>query len=293
MKLASFIPLPVVALTVLLGLPNRGSAQILLTADNFAILSGTGSVSNTGSSIVNGNVGSSTSVSGFPPGIITVNGSPATPITGGPTLQAELDLIKAENGLSAMASTASETGTDLGGLTLLPGVYTFTGAAALNGILTLNANNQSNAVWVFQIGTSLVTGLNSAVILENAPGSGSSAGIYWDAQSAITIGASSTILGNYLAGTSITFAGNDDGLGGRLLSQAAVTISSASNLDSTGDPGADGYDHGLTYNGSGQVVPSASIAVPEPAAFLWLAPLSAIGFAFWRRRQVVASPLAV
>jgi len=292
MKIHFSLFTPVLAFTLLLGIPTTGTAQILLTADNFALLSGTGSVSNTGSSIIDGNVGSSTSVSGFPPGTIIVNNLPTTPITGGPSVQAELDLIKAENGLLAMASTASESGTDLGGLTLLPGVYTFTGAAALDGTLTLNANNQSNAVWVFQIGTSLVTSGSSAVILENAPGSGSTAGIYWDAKSAITIGSGSTVLGNYLAGTSITFDGGDNGLGGRLLSQAAVTITTASNLNSTGDPGADGYDHGLTYNGGGQVVAS-SIAVPEPAAFLWLAPLCAIGFAFWRRRQMAASPLAV
>jgi len=291
MKFQSLLPFPILALAILLGLSNRGSAQILQTADNFAILSGSGSVSNTGNTQIDGNVGSSTSVSGFPPGIITVNGSPATPITGGSTLQAELDLIKAENGLSAMASTATETGVDLGGLILKPGVYTFADVATLNGILTLDANNQSNAVWVFQIGSSLNTSLNSAVVLENAPGGGSSAGIYWDAMAAITIGAGSTTLGNYLAGTSITLNGNDSGMGGRLLSQAAVTISSASTLNSTGDPGVDGYDHGLMYNGSGQVVPALSASVPEPAAFLWLAPLGALGIAFWRRRQTVMGPL--
>jgi len=290
MKIQFFLPLPIVALAVLLGLPNRGSAQILLTADNFALLGGTGSVVNTGSTLITGNVGSSTSVTGFPPGIITVNGSPALPITGGPTTQAELDLIKAENGLAGMASTATKTGTDLGGTTLLPGVYTYAAAASLNGVLTLDGNNQSNPVWVFQIGTSLTTSSSSGVILINAPGSGSSAGIYWDAQSAITIGAGSTILGNYLAGTSISLLGNDNGMGGRFLAQSAVSISSASNLNSTGDTGADGYDHGLTYNGSGQVVPS--VAVPEPAAFLWLAPLGAMGFALSRRRSVTNKSVA-
>jgi len=290
MKIQSFLSWPIAGLALLLGFPSSGSAQILLTADNFAILSGTGSVVNTGSTLINGNVGSSTSVTGFPPGIITVNGSPTTPITGGPTIQAELDLIKAANGLSAMASTVNETGTDLGGVTLLPGVYTFSGAAALDGTVTLNANNQNNAVWVFQIGTALTTSLNSAVILENAPGSGSNAGIYWDAKTAITIGADSTVLGNYLAGSSIVFDGNDSGLGGRILAQAGVSISSASNLNSTGDPGADGYDHGLMYNGSGQVVPSVS--VPEPATFLWLAPLGALGFTFWRRRSVAVESVA-
>jgi hypothetical protein len=90
-------------------------------------------------------------------------------------------------------------------------------------------------------------------------------------------------LGNYLAGTSITFDGNDNGnLGSRLLAQAAVTISTASSLNSTGDASQDGYDAALMYIGGGQVGPS--IVVPEPVAFLWLAPLGAMGYALWRRR---------
>jgi hypothetical protein len=266
--------------------PATGSAQILLSAGNFALLGGT-AVSNSGSSIINGNIGAGAAngVSGFPPGVDTGTIYEADSTTN----QAGLDLIKAANGLAGMPSTQTETGTDLGGLTLLPGVYTFAGTAALDGILTLNANNETNAVWVFQIGTSLTTSLNSAVVLENAPGSGSSAGIYWDAQAAITIGAGSTILGNYLAGTSVTFDGTDSGLGGRLLAQAGVSIATASQLNSTGDPGSDGYDHGLTYNGN-QVVPA--ISVPEPAAFLWLVPLSAMGLAFWRRRTVANKVVA-
>ena len=284
MKIQSFLTFPVVAFSALLGFSATTSAQILLSADNFAVLGGTGSVTNAGTTAITGNVGSSTSVTGFPPGTITVNGSPATPITGGPTVQAQLDLIKAENGLSGMASTANESGTDLGGLTLLPGVYTFDTAAALDGTLTLNANNQSNAVWVFQINTALTTGISSAVILENALNGGSGDGIYWDAKTAITIGTNSSTLGNYLAGTSITLNGNDSGIGGRYLAQAGVTITTASSLNSTGDAGHDGYDAGLMYNGTGQVVPS--VAVPEPAAFLWLAPLAAMGLALCRPRSV-------
>jgi len=286
MNIQFFRYLPIVAITTLLALPATGSAQILLSSGNFALLAGT-ALSNSGSSVITGNIGANAAngVTGFPPG--TATGT--TYVDDTTTAQAGLDLITAANGLSGMASTATESGTDLSGLTLLPGVYTFADAAALDGTLTLNANNETNAVWVFQIGTSLTTSLDSAVILEGAPNAGAGVGIYWDAKAGITIGADSTILGNYLAGTSITFDGTDSGLGGRLLAQAGVTISTASALNSTGDPGADGYDAGLMYNGSGQVVPE--ISVPEPAAFLWLCPLGAMGFALWRRRQVVVTPV--
>jgi hypothetical protein len=282
-KIQFYLPWPIAALAMLLGLPTSGSAQILQTADDFAILSGTGNVTNTGSTVIDGNVGSSTTVSGFPPGTITVDGSPAMPIIGGTTQQAESDLIEAAHGLSGMAPTVDETGIDLGDQALLPGVYFFASTAQLTGVLTLNANGQSNAYWVFQITSSLTTSSDSAVVLENAPDSGSGVGIYWDAKAAITIGTDSTILGNYLAGTSITFDGNDNGnLGSRLLAQAAVTISTASSLNSTGDASQDGYDAALMYIGGGQVGPS--IVVPEPVAFLWLAPLGAMGYALWRRR---------
>jgi hypothetical protein len=280
MKNQTVLFLPMVALTALLCAPTRGSAQILLSAGNYALLGGT-AVSNSGSTIITGNIGANAAngVTGFPPGVVTGT----IDVANAATNQAELDLIKAANGLAGMPSTATETGTDLGGLTLQPGVYTFATTASLDGILTLNAMGENNPVWVFQIGTSLTAAANSAVILENAPGSGNTAGIYWDAQTAITIGAGSTVLGNYLAGTSITFDGSDSGQGGRLLAQAGVSISTASVFNSKGDTGGDGYDASLMYNPQGQVVPET---VPEPAAFLWLAPLGAMGWALWRRRLV-------
>ena len=56
-----------------------------------------------------------------------------------------------------MTPTDNLTGTDLGNLILLPGVYFFATTAALTGNLTLNANDENNAFWVFQIGTTLTT----------------------------------------------------------------------------------------------------------------------------------------
>jgi len=285
MNIKSLLSVPIIAFAMLLGLPTTGSAQILMSAGNFTLLGGT-VVSNSGSSLITGNVGTDAAngVTGFPPGVITgtIYEADAT------TNQANLDLIQAAMGLSNMTSTQTETGIDLGGQILMPGVYTFSDAASLDGTLTLDANNEPNAVWVFQIGSSLTTAGLSTVVLENTVNNGSGVGIYWDAAAAITIGANNTMLGNYLAGTSITLDGADSNLGGRLLAEAAVTIATTSNLNATGDPGADGYDNGLMYNGSGQVV--SEIAVPEPAAFLWLAPLGAMGFAFWRRRLVLNQP---
>ncbi len=239
--------------------------------------------------IINGNVGggAAASVTGFPPGVVS-NGT--IYIDDPTTYQANLDLIQAAAGLAGMASTANETGTDLGTLILPPGVYTFASTAALDGTLTLNAKGESNAVWVFQIGTTLIASQNSAVVIENlGPGGGSGDGIFWNAGTGITIGPDSTILGNYLAGTSITFGGTTSG-NGRALARAAVTLDDTNILDPDGGPpeGND-WDGGVMYNANGQVVP---FIIPEPAALLWLMPLGALGLVLWRRQLVAKRKIA-
>src|SRR5580700_1930105 len=91
---------------------------------SFAILGGS-AITNTGSSVITGNVGLSpgTAITGFPPGIVVppsaIFNSDATAI------QAQIDLFNLYNNLSAMPSTHDLTGQNLGGLTLTPGVYSF------------------------------------------------------------------------------------------------------------------------------------------------------------------------
>ncbi len=169
----------------------------------------------------------------------------------------------------------------------------------------LNANNETNAVWVFQIGTSLTTsgtadvaGASSVTLINTGPGGGSGDGIFWVTQAGITIGAGSTVLGNYLAGTSISDDGAGGGSGGvRFLAQAGLTVAAPagvappSQFNSTGGPNGSDWAGGLVYNQSGAVVPTP---VPEPAAFLWLVPLGAMGLVLYRRsRQNAAAKLAV
>jgi len=292
MKIHNLISLPVVALVALFGLPASGSAQtILLTADSFAVLAGTAvtSTGTVGTVITNGNVGANAGISGFPPGVIT---PPSMEILGGPVVgQALIDLNTAQVGLAGMPSNTTLTNVDMGGLTLIPGVYTFAAQASQTGALTLNAQGKNNVFWVFQIGTSLTTSLGSTVNIIN-PGTngGSDDGVFWDAETGgITIGASSTMLGNYLAHTSITYSGTTNASGGvRSLAEAGVTLDQ-NIVNPMGGPGGSGYTGGLKYNQSGAVVP-----IPEPAAFLWLAPLGAFGLVLWRRRGrgVVNGPAA-
>lgn len=247
-----------IAVTALfLGASLVGSAQsILRTAGDFTLLGGTAITSTgvVGTTIRNGNVGLSpgatSGITGFPPAVI-VNG--AIVATGGVTDQARLDLIRASVGLAGMASNANMSTVDLGGKTLAPGVYTFTGAASQTGALVLDAQGQNSVAWVFQIGTAFTSSINSTVTFINlGSNGGSDLGVFWNAGSAVNIGANNQLVGNYLAGTSIVLGGLTAG-NGRALALAGVSLDT-NTVNAHGGPGGADYTGGLRYAPSGAVV---------------------------------------
>jgi autotransporter-associated beta strand protein len=265
MNIKQLIPLPVVALAAMYCAPAAGFAQsVLLTAGNFALLGGTAitSTGTTGTNIITGNVGLSpgatSGITGFPPAVITGGG--AIIATGAVTAQARLDLITASVALARMPSNVNMSNVNLGGTTLAPGVYTFNGAADLTGALVLDAKGQNGVAWVFQIGTSLTTAINASVKFVNlGSNGGSDLGVFWDAGSAITIGANNTIAGNYLAGTSITFGSVTSG-GARALALAGISLDN-NTVNAKGGPAGGDLSGGLVYSASG-----AAVALPGSAA---------------------------
>src|ERR1700680_196436 len=135
------------------------------TADPFAVLAGT-TVTNTGPTTVHGSLGVSpgTAVTGFPPGAVsggTIHAADAV------AMQAQSDLTTAYNVAAGESCGTNLTGQDLGGLTLTPGVYCFATSAQLTGTLTLNAQGNANAQFVFQIGSTLTTASGSSVQVIN------------------------------------------------------------------------------------------------------------------------------
>jgi hypothetical protein len=263
MKIKRLILRPFAAFAVLLLVPASGFAEsILLSAGKFTLFGGTGITSSgvAGTVIKNGNVGLSpgptAGITGFPPAVIQ-NG--AIIATGPVTAQARLDVIKAQVGLAGMAPNANMSTVDLGGKTLASGVYKFNSSASLNGALVLDGQGKNNAFWVFQIGTALTTAINSTVTIIN-PGSngGRDYGIFWSCGSAINIGGSNQIAGNYLAGTSITF-GSGSTRGGRALALAAVSLDD-NQIDAFGGPGGSDWSGGLMFDRSGAVVPFARLS---------------------------------
>jgi hypothetical protein len=249
------------SLALLIAAPPS-SASILLSAGDFTLLGGT-AITGTGVAgtvIRNGNVGLSpgatTGITGFPPAVIQKG---AIIATGPATRQARLDLNKAQVGLAGMPSDKILSNVDLAGKTLRPGVYTFSDSASLTGALVLDARGRNGAFWVFQIGTELITAVNSSVtVINTGSNGGRDCGIFWNAGSAITIGANNRIAGNYLAGTSITIGGMSSG-GGRALARAGVSLDN-NQIDSKGGPGGTDWSGGLKYNASGAVVPHSHLA---------------------------------
>jgi Ice-binding-like len=193
---------------------NSVTRPLLGTASSFAVL-GASTVTNTGPSVLNGNLGVSpgSAITGFPPG--TVYGS--THKNDGVALQAQKDVKTAYNTIVQQFCPHDMTGQDLGGKTLVSGVYCFSSSAQLTGHLTLSGNG----LYIFQIGSTLTTGSNSSVKLESGTGA---CNVFWQVGSSATVGTDTDFVGNILALTSITANHGATFNGGLYARSGAVTL---------------------------------------------------------------------
>ena len=215
------IPLVLASAVFLSAQANASAIAVNLgVADGFAVL-GAAAVTNTGPTTIHGSLGVSpgTSITGFPPGTVTGGTVHATDAV---AAQAQADLTTAYNFAASEAVDAVLTGQDLGGLTLLPGVYFFASTAQLTGTLTLNGLGNPNSVFVFQIGSSLTTASASSVAFING-GNGDS--VFWQVGSSATLGTTTAFAGNILALASITLnTGATIECGRALARTGAVTL---------------------------------------------------------------------
>jgi hypothetical protein len=248
--------------------PSQALAQnvSLGSSSNFAVL-GASTVTNTGPTVVTGDVGlwPGTSITGFPPG--TVIG--ATHQTDAVAQQAQSDLTTAYNDAAGRPCGTTLTGQDLGSVgTLGPGVYCFATSAQLTGTLPLSGAG----VYIFKIGSTLTTASNSSVTLSNGA---SACGVWWQVGSSATLGTTTSLAGNILALASITL-NTGANLNGRALARtAAVTLDSNNITACSGGP-------------SPPVPPPASslVGIPSlgPAALAFLA-IALAGIAFMALRR--------
>ena len=147
-------------------------------AGSFGVLAGS-AVTNTGNTLIFGNLGLTpgSAVTGFPPGIVVPPG--IEDVDNGPAIAAQNALTMAYDSAMGQPCTTNLTGSDLGGLTLTPGVYCFNSSAQLTGTLTLNAEGDPNAQFVFQIGSTLTTASSSMVDFINTSGGLPDPNLFW------------------------------------------------------------------------------------------------------------------
>jgi type VI secretion system secreted protein VgrG len=176
----------------------------LASAANFNIL-GASTVTNTGLTVVSGgNLGlyPGTSVTGFPPGTFV---APAVEhVTDAVAQQAQADATTAYNYFAGLPSTGSLPA-QLAGLTFTPGVYAQASAVNLASgqSVTLDAQGNSAATFVFQIGSALTLVSGSSVILKNGA---QPRNIVWQVGSSATIGTTAIMFGDVIALASVTLA---------------------------------------------------------------------------------------
>jgi hypothetical protein len=222
-------------LTLVGGASAAATPVPLATTTTFGVLAG-GGITNTGAVTVNGDIGTFATTTETGPGPLTLNG--VDHAGDAVTQQAKLDLVTAYLNAQAQGPTMPIVA-DLGGQTLVAGVYNSASAVGLTGNLILDGANDPNSVFVFQAGSSLTTATNSSITLIRGA---QSCNVFWQVGTDATLNGTSFV-GTVLALNSITAGGGS--FNGRLLAQiAAVTL-----------------DAGTTIT-----VPSCTVAPPAPPA---------------------------
>lgn len=251
-RLSAIVPLAAIVLNA-----SAAAAQSPLgSAQSFAVL-GASTVTNTGLTIITGDVGVSpgTAITGFPPGIVsggTIHAGDAV------AAGAHSDAVLAYDGLVALTCGTNLSGQDLGGLTLTPGVYCFDSSAQLTGTLNLVGGGP----WIFKIGSTLTTASGSSVLV-NGGQDCNGANVFWQVTSSATLGTGTQFVGNILALISITLTTSANVSGSALALTAAVTMDT--NQISVCSSGGAPFPHGaIKVTGGGQIpVPNPDNAAPN------------------------------
>jgi hypothetical protein len=229
------------------------------TAASYSVLAGTG-VTNTGAAtVLAGDLGLSPSgvIAGFPPGstLGTVHDKDAA------AEQAQEDRQAAYDDAAGQTSTAAFAG-DQAGAILKPGVYTSGAAITNTGTMTLDADGDSSAVFVFQIGAAFSSAAASKIVVTDGALANN---VYWQVLGAVSFGAGAKVVGTFLGAAAISF-GEGASIKGRALTPATVGLANSPFAISKDDLTApvvtiDGGDASSTND----TTPTISGTTDEPA----------------------------
>lgn len=193
------------------------------STESYAVLAYS-TITNTGSTVISGSAGGNigvstgTSVTGFPPGTVSDG---TIHLNDADAIKAQTDLVTAYNDAAGRTVTSDLTGKDLGGLTLTSGVYHFSSSAQLTGTVTLDAQGDPDAAFIFQIGSTLTTASSSSVSLINGA---RYCRVFWQVGTSATLGTSTSFIGHIFAMESITATTGATVQGQLLARTGAVTL---------------------------------------------------------------------
>lgn len=290
--LAAALAAGMTAVMGMAGAPGASAATApvsLGTAANYAVLAAS-TVTNTGPTKITGNLGLSpgTAITGFPPGEVTGTIDAAD----GAALKAQNDLTAAYNAAAA-APVSATIPVELGGTTVTPGVYASpAGTFGITGTLTLDAQGDPNAIFIFQAASTLITASASDVALVNGA---QASNVYWVVGSSATLGTYSVIRGNIMAQASITVTTGVTLDGRALARSAAVTldsdtiappagvqapVSTTTSLTTSKNPVPTGQPVTFTATvaaGTGSAIPTGLVAFTDGSTLLGVVALGSTG----------------
>jgi hypothetical protein len=195
------------------------------TATSFAVLAGAG-ITNTNPTTINGDVGTSPDPSETGFGSVTLNGTNHSDDS--TTQLAKTDLTAAYTDAATRPATGTVSG-DIGGQTFNSGVYNSASTLLITGTVTLDAQGDPNAVFIFQLGSALTTASGSVVDLVNGA---LPCRVFWQIGSSATLGTDSLFQGTIMASDSIT-ATTGVVVNGRLLAQTGTVTLDTNTISAT------------------------------------------------------------